>query len=344
MHRISVFDNPLPINSLSFGGGKQSSTMVAKVLEGELPKPDVVIFANPMWERDGTYENLLYWRPLIEDAGIPFVEVSKGDIRADMIDEVRSEKTSILMPMFVNGSRWEDIPGKRKLLIRDVKHTHRKAEKAAKAEGLLFEMPSLDVFMEVALKKFDEDVRIGKIVPGFVELKTSKLARKCTVEYKIKPIQSYMKAQFGISKDKPAGSWIGISLDEWTRMRTDPPDAEFRKIYPLIDLRMTTEDCIKFLTATGHPIPIKSACIGCPFHDNDGWKDLTDAELTDVSELERLLNELIQASDNLKNRPYFANGVHFHRSKEDIGSRPYEGKEAEVEIQDEACTEAGCFL
>ena len=33
-------------------------------------------------------------------------------------------------------------------------------------------------------------------------------------------------------------------------------------------------DCIAWLTSRGYPIPTKSACIGCPFHDNTAWLDM----------------------------------------------------------------------
>jgi hypothetical protein len=57
---------------------------------------------------------------------------------------------------------------------------------------------------------------------------------------------------------------IGISIDEVRRAK-DADVRYLRNIFPLLDLRMSGEDCIEFLDARGFDDTVKSACIGCPY-------------------------------------------------------------------------------
>ena len=104
--------------------------------------------------------------------------------------------------------------------------------------------------------------------------------RQCTSEYKLKPIRRQVKA-LGATRKTPVDLVIGISLDEYTRMR-DSDLQYIRHVYPLVDRRMTRGDCVGWLTQRGFPEPMKSACIGCPFRRNVAWQKLTAAELADA--------------------------------------------------------------
>lgn len=105
------------------------------------------------------------------------------------------------------------------------------------------------------------------------------LRRQCTQDYKVRPIHRKIRELAGIRpksrgpKHVAVEQWIGISLDEATRMR----DSQFRWLahcYPLVDRRLTRRDCIAWLTANGFPTPPKSACTFCPYHDNRLWRDM----------------------------------------------------------------------
>lgn len=100
------------------------------------------------------------------------------------------------------------------------------------------------------------------------------LRRQCTGEYKIKQIKSQIRA-LGATAEQPARQLIGISLDECHRMR-DSDVRYIRHEYPLIDRGMTRHDCLRWMERHGYPRPPKSACIGCPFHDNAHWRRLRD--------------------------------------------------------------------
>lgn len=101
---------------------------------------------------------------------------------------------------------------------------------------------------------------------------TSMLQRQCTKDYKISPIRKMLRSLQNDSKE-PVNLWIGISVDEIERMK--PANVKWiRHSWPLIDLRMRRSDCVRWLSEKGHPMPPKSACIGCPFHSNAVWLDL----------------------------------------------------------------------
>lgn len=97
------------------------------------------------------------------------------------------------------------------------------------------------------------------------------LRRQCTKNYKIVPIRRQLRAM-GFGHGNPVEQAIGISLDEFQRMRDS--DVRFiSNVYPLIDLRKTRLDCIAWLTSHGYPTPPKSACIGCPYHHDAYWRE-----------------------------------------------------------------------
>lgn len=96
------------------------------------------------------------------------------------------------------------------------------------------------------------------------------LRRQCTTHYKVEPIRRYLQS---VRAGRRVRLVMGISLDEAIRMR----DSNVRYItneYPLVDRRMTRQDCIVWLAQHGYPTPPKSACIGCPFHDQRGWREI----------------------------------------------------------------------
>lgn len=95
------------------------------------------------------------------------------------------------------------------------------------------------------------------------------LNRSCTQRWKIAPMRRAIRlvAPKGASIEQ----WIGISLDEFQRMK----DSDVKYIthrWPLIEKRMTRADCVEWLEANGLEVPPKSACTFCPFHDTAEWR------------------------------------------------------------------------
>jgi hypothetical protein len=94
--------------------------------------------------------------------------------------------------------------------------------------------------------------------------------RQCTSNYKIALIKRQVRS-LGATADEPAALCKGITIDEIGRVK-DSDVLYIRHAYPLIDRRMTRGDCRLWLEAHGYPIPPKSACVECPYHDTAGWR------------------------------------------------------------------------
>jgi hypothetical protein len=107
-------------------------------------------------------------------------------------------------------------------------------------------------------------VRMSNGAPG---------TRSCTSDFKIKVIAKWLK-EHGATKADPATVAIGISTDEIERLnnRKDSPHEVVE--YPLIDLRLSRQDCGNIITAAGLPVPPKSACYFCPFHRPQMWAEM----------------------------------------------------------------------
>lgn len=106
------------------------------------------------------------------------------------------------------------------------------------------------------------------------------LRRQCTNHFKIVPQKRAMRKLAGFDATKPphpkAGQiiqQIGFSYDEYTRMK-DSRIAYLKKEYPLIDMKITRNDCISGIKEAGLPLPEKSSCVGCPYRKASGWLDM----------------------------------------------------------------------
>lgn len=103
------------------------------------------------------------------------------------------------------------------------------------------------------------------------------LRRQCTREYKVAPITKKIRELLGLRAGQRVKGhielWLGISRDEAHRMR-DNRERWITNCYPLVDRGISREACKTWLTVQGFPIPPKSACIGCPYHDDGYWRDM----------------------------------------------------------------------
>lgn len=103
-----------------------------------------------------------------------------------------------------------------------------------------------------------------------------RLRRLCTREFKIEPIEKRVRELLGLSKGQRAKKiiqvvqWIGISTDEIARMKPNQKHY-IRNRHPLIELNMSRNDCLKWIRGKGYPMPSKSSCTFCPYHDDALW-------------------------------------------------------------------------
>jgi hypothetical protein len=101
------------------------------------------------------------------------------------------------------------------------------------------------------------------------------MSRSCTRDYKIQPVRKEARRLMELSGLKRATCLFGISVDEAERMNISPV-LWIQNRYPLIEAAMTRSACARTLTEVGLPVPLKSACGYCPYHSDQGWREVRD--------------------------------------------------------------------
>lgn len=152
--------------------------------------------------------------------------------------------------------------------------------------------------------------------------------RQCTGEYKIKPIKRQVRQILGyphparVPNGVYAEQWIGISTDEFHRAK-DSDVRYTRHTFPLIDLGMSREDCLKLLAEHGWGSTPKSSCLGCPFHGNAQWREIRDnspEEWADVVDFDAAIRAG-NARANADGRPLLGQ-AYLHRSRLPLDQAP----------------------
>ncbi|WP_126247979.1 hypothetical protein [Chitinophaga rhizosphaerae] len=146
---------------------------------------------------------------------------------------------------------------------------------------------------------FDDLLNPGKegkrfaSIPAFTMSSNSRvgmLRRQCTSEYKIRPIDNAIRDLYGLTKGqrRPETTvWKGITTDELDRM--DHPRQGWKThIYPFTGFYfkkevwgriawgnpMSREQVVSWLKHNNFPVPVKSACVFCPYRSDSSWADL----------------------------------------------------------------------
>jgi hypothetical protein len=155
--------------------------------------------------------------------------------------------------------------------LRD--HTMQATMRGVKADG--------ELFHSIPLRTLNPDGSNGMI------------RRQCTRQYKIDPIDKFIRRELlklephQKAPAKAVEKWFGISRDEVSRSRESHNHWE-TFIYPLIGLPtdmlpqpMTRSGCHAWLEKHYPDFRVgKSACIGCPFRDNAGWRQMKSNPVT----------------------------------------------------------------
>ena len=112
-------------------------------------------------------------------------------------------------------------------------------------------------------------------VPFFTDSDKGKergqLNRQCTGRFKIATVKREVRRIFGMKK---RAQWIGFSMDEITRRNDTIYPNYITPRYPLLEMRMSRQDCKDWLKANGHPEPVKSSCTICPFRSDPEWAEM----------------------------------------------------------------------
>ena len=254
---------------LSLGAGVQSSTMALMTRTGELPKPDVGIFADTGYESKSCYAYLEFLKKVLP---FPIYVVKFGNIKDDML-KARGTTDFVVAPFYTQ----ETITGKKGMIMR-----------------------------------------------------------QCTNQYKIQPIKKKIRELCNVGfnkrfpKDKYVEQWIGISKDEIGRMKP-ARDPYILNRHPLIEMNMSRQDCVNWLNKNKFPLPEKSACICCPFHDDKYWdfmKNERPSEFADAVAFDKEIRT-ISRNKNIKN--------YTHKSCKPLDEVEFSKEDNQLDMFENAC-------
>lgn len=344
---------------LSLGVGMQSTTLFRMACLGLIkPKPEAAVFADPGWERKATYEHLKLLIPFGEEHDIPVITVYNGNIRDDVIDPSKRQPS---LPFYINLQRLITIKEQREKAIELIEESYPDGYEydMKHADGIISQLhvwwdyyqrrKAWEYHKQLELTAFDAGVASGAIKEYWTKPETGMLRRQCTNEYKIRPITKFIKAETNCTRFNPVTQWIGISLDEVQRMKA--PRVQYVKFrYPLVEMKMTRDACQRWLEDHGFPIPGRSSCIGCPFHDDEEWASLTEEEFEDACEFDELKRDSGMTHPN-REKTFFSDRTYLHRSLIPLREKPFLQKKKDAadqqtlfDIKDEACDSGHCFL
>lgn len=107
--------------------------------------------------------------------------------------------------------------------------------------------------------------------------KRKRLFHRCSNILKFRPFVAAVREQLGYKPRQwvreHVTQWVGISYDERRRCQKDRLPW-LHNVYPLVERRMTREDCIRYMKGHGLPEPPRSSCIICPLKPNRDWLEM----------------------------------------------------------------------
>lgn len=142
------------------------------------------------------------------------------------------------------------------------------------------------------------------LIPAFTD--TGKLPTFCSQEWKARVVQRHLRAS-GVGADTTVTSWIGFAFDERERIKGNYGEGVWQKRYPLVELGLTTGDCLAIVREQGWPEPPPSSCWMCPHRRNSQWRLLRDTSPAEWAEAVALDDDIREADDR--------SAVYLHRSR-----------------------------
>ena len=250
---------------ISLGVGVQSSTMLLMAAKGELPNVDCAIFADTGYEPKSVYNYLNLLKKIVK---FPIYQVSKGNIKDDIINSIRNNTKFPTAPFFTQNA----ITGKKGML-----------------------------------------------------------RRQCTFDYKISVIRKKLRELCNVGyrkrfpKDKYIEQWIGISTDEIQRMKP-ARDPYILNRHPLIEMNMSRQDCINWMKKNEFPLPEKSACIMCPYHNDAYWHFMKTDRPSEFADAVQFDKNIRTGAKNIKDNLFL------HRSCKNLDEVEFDKKENDKQL------------
>ena len=140
--------------------------------------------------------------------------------------------------------------------------------------------------------------------------------RTCTKEYKVFPIRDELRRRLGLAPgevcpiDKQVEMWLGITTDEAAREK-ESRDRWITNVYPLIDAGYSRAQLYAWFSERfpDRVLP-KSACIGCPYHADNVWKEMKENDpvsFADAVNVDWAIRNMPQARGALKGEAFLHN-------------------------------------
>jgi len=252
---------------LNLGAGVQSSRVLLGACKGELPKFDVAIFADTKAEPAAVYENLVFLQSQADEAGIPLVVRSRGDLRADAIEFRRSGKSA-------DGKRHASVP----VFIRNHDGTRGRVNRQCTAK---YKIEVVEKFIRRELLGLPARSRIpkGVIVRQWFGISDDEATRAVFPG-------TFREREAMIGTDL-LGAPVVVKCKKWHptpwKIHVYPllnetwhPDRTIREA-KYLPRREQRADCGRWLAATfpGRFFP-RSACKWCPLRSNAEWREMRD--------------------------------------------------------------------
>ena len=165
-------------------------------------------------------------------------------------------------------------------------------------------------------------------IPAYLTNPDGSLAvarRLCTDDYKIRPIQHWLRKRLGLRrgrrapKDVQVEMWLGISVDEAMRQKPSRDEWITRR-YPLIELGFSRYQLLSWFMEKfpGRRLP-RSSCVGCPYRSDVEWKWLKESDPDAFS-------EAVEVDDAMRGDPAVWKSItakggsaYLHRSRKPLG-------------------------
>ncbi len=123
-----------------------------------------------------------------------------------------------------------------------------------KEKGIHFEM------VRSHLGTLEDHCRERKILP-------IKARRWCTDKFKIRPVNHFIRETVGATAEHPVILDLCFTIDEARRAAADDSVQHAYQNYPLVYDQITRAGCVEVIQKHGWPLPVKSACDFCMFHN-----------------------------------------------------------------------------
>lgn len=227
---------------LSLGGGTQSCALALMSARGDLPRLDLVVFADTQGELPETYEYLAWLSSRLHDAGIPMLVVSAGSLYDALLSDVPTGHNPTPPAHVVNpdGTR-----GRINRYRCSYDYKRRQIERTVKA------WVSEQVGSRGGWKRATVEQWIGFSAD---EIGRCKPSLECRCGH---PKARHDDGECGAPR---------CSCSTWSPWQ--------RNAWPLIDLNMRRGETIRWFGEHGYPVPPRSACYFCPNSGDDRWRAL----------------------------------------------------------------------